>query len=76
MTRAAVQTIRACRRGEMGAGSSGQVLVRRVKKATTGSTASSRYFSTTSGARSCSWVPQTEPSTASPAAGRNSRQWT
>ena len=39
----------ACRRGGMGAGSSGHVLVRRVKKATTGSTASSRYFSTTSG---------------------------
>ena len=36
-------------RGGMGAGSSGHILVRRVKKATTGSTASSRYFSTTSG---------------------------
>ena len=36
MSSAAAQTMAACRRGGMGAGSSGHVLVRRVKKATTG----------------------------------------
>ena len=60
----------------MGVGSSGQLWLRSVTTATTGSTTSSRYFSTTSGVCSCSQVPPTEPSREKTAAGAKSRQST
>ena len=58
------------------AGSSGQLCVRNVTTATTGRTASSRYFRITSGVRNCSQVPPTEPSSEKTAAGAKSFQST
>ena len=55
---------------------SGQLRFRSVTKATTGSTKSSRYFSTTSGVWCCSQVPATDPASASATAGVKSFQST
>ena len=57
-------------------GSSGQLRLRSVTTATTGSTASSRYFSTRSGVWSWSQVPHMEPPRAKAMAGANRLQRT
>ena len=62
--------------GSSGSGSSGHLRVRSVMNATTGSTSSSKYFSTTAGVWCWSHVPHTEPPSASTMAGANSAQST
>ena len=61
MTKAEPQMMSRRSQGSSGAVSSGHFRVRRVMNATTGSTTSSRYFSTTAGVWCWSQVPQTEP---------------
>ena len=76
MTKADAQTMSRRRPGSSGAVSSGHFRVRRVINATTGSTTSSRYFSTTAGVWCWSHVPQTEPVTDKAIAGVKSFQST
>ena len=76
MRKAAAQTMSLRSQGARGSGSSGHLWVRRVMKATTGSTTSSRYFSTTAGVWCWSQVPQTEPVRDNATAGAKSFQST
>ena len=76
MRRAAAQTMSLRSQGARGSGSSGHLWVRRVMKATTGSTNSSRYFSTTAGVWCWSQVPHTDPTSASTTEGANRGQST